>query len=129
MLAADSASFQLPGAKNGGFCHTPLVAVAERSERLALEMALMAEEVSASRAERCGLVTRLLPRQKLYGEARRIAEQLAAADTQQMQRGKQTFYEQREKRSLSEKYLVAEKAMLEMFATPQSQAMVRKFRR
>lgn len=44
VLAADSAAFQLPGAANGGFCHTPAVAVAERSERLALEMALLAEK-------------------------------------------------------------------------------------
>eukprot|EP00434_Breviolum_minutum_P029898 symbB.v1.2.026438.t1/scaffold2642.1/size74247/3 len=112
ILAADNASFQLPGAANGGFCHTPAVALASRAPRLAVEMAFLAEKVSADRAERTGFVNRVVPRQKLYSEARRLAEKLASADPQQIQRGKKVLYQQMSKQSLEEKYQLAEPPML-----------------
>lgn len=62
-------------------------------------------------------------------EAHRIAEKIAEADPEQIQRGKKVFYEQISKGSLAEKYLAAEPSMLKMFSTPASQAMVQKFRR
>ncbi|CAK9071937.1 unnamed protein product [Durusdinium trenchii] len=122
VLAADTAAFQLPGAANGGFCHTPAVAVAQRTSASAVaEMAFLAEKIPAERAERLGLVNRVIPRAKLYSEARKVAEKIAKADPAQIQRGKQVLYQQMLKPTLAEKYACAEPAMLEMFSTPASQ--------
>ncbi|CAK9049653.1 Enoyl-CoA hydratase domain-containing protein 3 [Durusdinium trenchii] len=130
VLAADTAAFQLPGAANGGFCHTPAVAVAQRTSASAVaEMAFLAEKIPAERAERLGLVNRVIPRAKLYSEARKVAEKIAKADPAQIQRGKQVLYQQMLKPTLAEKYACAEPAMLEMFSTPASQEMVKKFQR
>lgn len=129
VLAADSAAFQLPGAASGGFCHTPAVSVAARaaSLRFAVEMALLAERVPAQRAERMGLVNRVVPRVALFQEARAMAEKIAAIEPEHLQRGKLLLYEQAAKSTLAEKYATTEPAMLDMFASDASQAKVKKF--
>ncbi|CAE7208528.1 Echdc3 [Symbiodinium natans] len=129
VLAADSAAFQLPGAATGGFCHTPAVSVAARASslRFAVEMALLAERVPAERAERMGLVNRVVPRVTLFAEARRLAEKIAAITPENLQRGKLLLYEQAAKPTLAEKYRATEPAMLDMFASDASQANVKKF--
>ncbi|CAJ1357332.1 unnamed protein product, partial [Effrenium voratum] len=130
VLAADTAAFQLPGAANGGFCHTPAVPVAARAgKQVAAEMAFLAQKVPAVRAERLGLVNQVLPRVKLASEARKLAERIASFDPEQIQKGKQVLNEQASKSTLEERFQVAQPAMLEMFATPASQKMVAKFRR
>ena len=50
-IAAQSASFALPGGKGGLFCHTPLVAVSRNiGRKRALEMALTGDPISAELA-------------------------------------------------------------------------------
>ncbi|HEY4609503.1 MAG TPA: enoyl-CoA hydratase-related protein, partial [Ilumatobacteraceae bacterium] len=56
-IAAESASFAIPGGKGGLFCHTPLVAVARNiGRKRALEMALTGDPVDAATAASWGLV-------------------------------------------------------------------------
>ena len=56
-VAAESASFAIPGGKGGLFCHTPLVAVARNlSPKRALEMAMTGDAISAATALEWGFV-------------------------------------------------------------------------
>ena len=55
-VAAQSASFAIPGGKGGLFCHTPLVAVARNiGRKRALEMALTGDPIDATIAAEWGL--------------------------------------------------------------------------
>mmetsp|Transcript_14950 Transcript_14950/g.41040 ORF Transcript_14950/g.41040 Transcript_14950/m.41040 type:complete len:294 (+) Transcript_14950:48-929(+) len=130
VVASSSAAFQLPGARDAGFCHTPAVSVAARaaSPRHALELALLAEVVPAVKAKDMGLANRVTPPADLRGEVRRMAERISmVSPAHNMQRGKRTFYEQVAKSTVEEKYAVAEPAMLDMFADPAYQEMIRGF--
>ena len=79
-LAAETARFQMPPAKlgvlyeNGGMARL-VQAVGQLHAR---EMLLTGEPVGASRALAIGLVNRVLPDEQLDGEARRLAQTLAA---------------------------------------------------
>src|SRR4029077_19596628 len=55
-VAADSASFQLPGGKGGLFCHTPIVAIGRNvGRKRALEMAMTGDPIDAATAADWGL--------------------------------------------------------------------------
>ena len=65
-VAAQSASFAIPGGKGGLFCHTPLVAVARNiGRKRALEMALTGDPIDASTAAEWGLINRAVPDDEL----------------------------------------------------------------
>lgn len=65
-VAAESASFAIPGGKGGLFCHTPLVAVARNvGRKRALEMALTGDAIDAATAVDWGLVNRAVPDEEL----------------------------------------------------------------
>ena len=65
-VAADTASFAIPGGKAGQFCHTPLVAVARNiGPKRALEMAMTGDPINAATAAQWGLVNRSVPADQL----------------------------------------------------------------
>jgi enoyl-CoA hydratase/carnithine racemase len=65
-IAAETASFALPGGKGGLFCTTPLVAVARNlSRKRALEMALTGDPIEARTAAEWGLINRSVPADEL----------------------------------------------------------------
>ena len=65
-VAAQSASFAIPGGKGGLFCHTPLVAVARNiGRKRALELALTGDPIDASTAAEWGLINRAVPDDEL----------------------------------------------------------------
>src|SRR3954463_9512193 len=61
-VAAEEASFAIPGGKGGLFCHTPLVAVARSvGRKRALEMALTGDPIDAHTAADWGLINKVVP--------------------------------------------------------------------
>ena len=72
-VAAESASFALPGGKGGWFCHTPAVPVARNVGRKRLmEMALTGDNVPAATAAEWGLINYAVPDDEL--DARTAAD-------------------------------------------------------
>src|SRR5574343_1415056 len=65
-VAADTASFAIPGGKAGLFCHTPLVAVGRNiGRKRALEMALTGDSIDAATAADWGLINHAVPAAEL----------------------------------------------------------------
>jgi enoyl-CoA hydratase/carnithine racemase len=78
-VAAESASFALPGGKGGWFCHTPAVPVARSIGRKRLmELALTGDPIDAERGFELGLVNRLTDPGQALEAALELAETIAA---------------------------------------------------
>ncbi|MEY4377338.1 MAG: hypothetical protein RJB26_1888 [Pseudomonadota bacterium] len=94
-IAADTATFALPGVNIGVFCSTPAVGVARNVARKhAMEMLLTGEPISAEEAARKGLVNRAVPAAELDAIVNALAERIAARSRKVIALGKQAFYEQ-----------------------------------
>jgi enoyl-CoA hydratase/carnithine racemase len=118
VVAAETATFATPGVRIGLFCSTPAVALARAvSTKKAMEMLLTGDAISATEAERIGLVNRVVPSEQLGAETLKLAQQIASASGAALALGKRTFYEQL---SLDRPaaYQVAECAMVENAALP-----------
>jgi enoyl-CoA hydratase/carnithine racemase len=96
-VASDHARFGVNGVNIGLFCSTPMVALTRNIARKhAFEMLTTGEFIDAPRAERLGLVNRVVPAEKLAGETRGLAETVAAKLASAVRIGKRAFYEQAE---------------------------------
>ena len=74
-VAADTATFALPGVNIGVFCSTPAVGVARNiGRKRAMELLLTGAPIDASTALAWGLVNRVVPAADLDAESRRFAE-------------------------------------------------------
>jgi len=94
-VAAESASFAIPGGKGGLFCHTPLVAVARNvGRKRALEMALTGDPVDARTAAEWGLVNRVVPDTDLDAEVADLIGRATRGSAFAKSMGKQGFYAQ-----------------------------------
>lgn len=94
-VAAESASFAIPGGKGGLFCHTPLVAVARNiGRKRALEMALTGDPISAATAADWGLVNRVVPDDRLDAEVDDLVRRSIRGSVRSKALGKSTFYAQ-----------------------------------
>ena len=112
-IAGENARFALPGVNIGLFCSTPLVAVGRAIARKhAMEMALTGDMFDAARAERIGLVNRVVPAGQALSEAIALAQSIATRSAATIAFGKPTFYRQIEA-TLEEAYEIAERAMVE----------------
>ncbi|HEY4311914.1 MAG TPA: enoyl-CoA hydratase [Pirellulales bacterium] len=121
VIAAETATFATPGVRIGLFCSTPAVALARAvSTKKAMEMLLTGDAITATEAERIGLVNRVVPSDQLAAETLKLARQIASASGAVLALGKRTFYEQL---SLDRPaaYKVAECAMVENAALPDAQ--------
>jgi enoyl-CoA hydratase/carnithine racemase len=77
----------------GLFCMGPAVPLSRSlGRKLALEMLLTGDFIDAERAERIGLVNKVVPQEKLMEEAIHLANKLASKSPIALQMGKQTFY-------------------------------------
>ena len=77
----------------GLFCMGPAVPLSRSLWRkLALEMLLTGDFIDAERAERIGLVNKVVPQDKLMDEAMNLATKLASKSPIALQMGKQAFY-------------------------------------
>ncbi len=94
-VAADSARFATPGVKIGLFCTTPMIPVSRAvGRKRAMEMLLTGRFISAPEAERFGLVNRVVPRDQLTDETRKLALEIAQYSKFTVAFGKQAFYSQ-----------------------------------
>ncbi len=94
-VAAQSASFAIPGGKGGLFCHTPLVAVARNiGRKRALEMALTGDAIDAVTAADWGLVNRVVPDDELDAAVGDLMARSTRGSARSKALGKEGFYEQ-----------------------------------
>lgn len=95
VVAAEDSRFATPGVKIGLFCSTPMVALSRAvPAKLALEMLLTGDPISAAEAKAAGLVNRIVPAAELDSAARGLAEKIATASGSVIGLGKQAFYRQ-----------------------------------
>jgi len=77
----------------GLFCMGPAVPLSRSlGRKLALEMLLTGDFIDAERAERIGLVNKVVPQDKLLDETMNLATKLASKSPIALQMGKQAFY-------------------------------------
>jgi enoyl-CoA hydratase/carnithine racemase len=95
VVAEEGARFATPGVKIGLFCSTPMVALSRAvPAKLALEMLLTGEMISAQAAREAGLVNRVVPAAELATATRALAEKIITASATVVGLGKQAFYRQ-----------------------------------
>ena len=106
-VASTEARFATPGVNLGAFCATPAVALGRNvSRKHAMEMLLTGESIDAARAERIGLVNRVVPPEALEAEIDALARRIASRSPSAISSGKQMFYRQLELR-VSDAYALA----------------------
>lgn len=94
-VAADTATFALPGVNIGLFCSTPAVGVARNiGRKRAMEMLLTGEMVDAKTALEWGLVNRVVPLDHLDAEVHRLADLIRSKSAAVIALGKKNFYQQ-----------------------------------
>src|SRR5712692_590539 len=94
-VAADTATFAMPGINIGVFCSTPAVGVARNvGRKRAMEMLLTGEPIDAATALSWGLVNRVVPASALDAEIRRFTDIILARSPAAIRIGKEAFYKQ-----------------------------------
>jgi enoyl-CoA hydratase/carnithine racemase len=94
-VAAQSASFALPGGKGGLFCHTPLVAVARNlGRKRALEMALTGDPIDAVTACEWGLINAVVLDDELESATADLLRRATRGSALSKGLGKLAFYAQ-----------------------------------
>jgi enoyl-CoA hydratase/carnithine racemase len=95
-VASSHATFATPGVKIGLFCTTPMVPLVRCvPHRLALEMLLTGEPISADRALSAGLVNRVVPPEELDTAVDELCAAIRRSSFHVVRLGKRAFYEQR----------------------------------
>jgi enoyl-CoA hydratase/carnithine racemase len=110
-VAADSATFAMPGVNIGVFCSTPAVGVVRNiGRKRAMEMLLTGEPIDATTALSWGLVNRVVPANMLDSEIKRFTDVILSRSPAAIRFGKQAFYSQVD-RPLGAAYDLAGEAM------------------
>ena len=92
-VAANTATFATSGINNGLFCGTPSVTVGRNvGKKRALDMLFTGQAIDAEAALRDGLVSRVVPPEKLDEETMALARHIADQPPQQIATGKAMFY-------------------------------------
>ncbi len=94
-VASTEAKFATPGVKIGLFCTTPMVPLVRSiPAKIAMEMLLTGQPLSAERALQVGLVNRVVAADQLDAEIKQLTDALCASSSLTLQIGKQAFYDQ-----------------------------------
>jgi len=110
-VAADSATFALPGVNIGVFCSTPAVGVARNvGRKRAMEMLLTGDMIDAQTALAWGLVNRVVAPAALDAGIRHFTDIILARSPATIRLGKQVFYRQIE-RPLDDAYAITSETM------------------
>lgn len=95
VVASEQARFATPGVKIGLFCTTPMVPlVRSLPSKIAMEMLLTGNLLSAQRAYELGFINRVVPEDQLDTTIAELAEQIASASPLTIATGKAAFYDQ-----------------------------------
>jgi enoyl-CoA hydratase/carnithine racemase len=117
-VAAESASFALPGGKGGWFCHTPAVPVARSIGRKRLmEMAMTGDPVPATVAADWGLINYAVPDAELDARVDDLLARATRGSRYGKGVGKQTLYAQLD-RPEADAYAIAVEVMAALSQTP-----------
>ncbi|NWW74100.1 ECHD3 protein, partial [Climacteris rufus] len=94
-VASEKSQFATPGVNIGLFCSTPAVALGRSLPRkVALEMLFTGEPLSAQEALMHGLVSKVVPEEKLEEETMKISQKICESSKSVLALGKATFYRQ-----------------------------------
>lgn len=94
-VAADDAKFATPGVKIGLFCTTPMVPLVRSvPPKLAMEMLLTGQPISAQRALAAGLINLVVPPSELRSATNSLAEAILQTSPMVIRLGKAAFYRQ-----------------------------------
>lgn len=111
--ASTHARFATPGVNIGLFCSTPMVALSRNlSNKHAMEMLLSGDMITASEAERFGLINGAVEPDRLAEQTLAMARTIASKSALTVKIGKEAFYRQREM-ALSDAYDYAATVMVE----------------
>lgn len=92
-VAATDARFATPGVKIGLFCTTPMVPLIRNiPAKVAMEMLVTGQPISAQRAYEIGLVNRVVPLEQLDACISEFTQAIVSASPLVMRMGKQAFY-------------------------------------
>ncbi len=110
-VAADTATFALPGVNIGVFCTTPAVGVGRNvARKRVMEMLLTGKPIDAATALAWGLVNRVVPAERLDETVRELVDAILAKSPAVIRNGKRAFYDQLD-RPLADAYDFAGRAM------------------
>lgn len=128
-VAAEGATFATSGVNIGLFCSTPMVALSRNVPRkVAMEMLLLGEFVSADRAAEVGLVNRVVPLEDLEDASMELARTIAGKSPVAVKIGKRAFYEQLEM-PLADAYAFGGRVMAENMMAQDAEAGIGAFTR
>jgi len=97
VVAAESATFATPGIKIGLFCSTPMVALSRAvPAKLAMQMLLTGDPISARQALAAGLVNVVAPLDELEAATAELSARVVRFSPYVTGLGKQAFYRQRD---------------------------------
>mgnify|MGYP000919601501 CR=1 FL=1 len=126
-IAADTATFAIPGGKAGLFCHTPLVAVSRNlGRKRALEMAMTGDPIDAATAAQWGLINRAVPADQLEAATLDLIRRATRGSAMAKSVGKQAYYRQMELPQ-NQAYELACELMASGCLTPDGQEGIRAF--
>jgi len=126
-VSVDSARFGVNGIDAGLFCATPSVPlVRNMAPKLAMEMLLTGEFISAGEARARGLVNRVVEASSLDDEIEQLVGAILAKPREAVAIGKQLFYQQREM-GVAAAYQLASQTMACNMVHPVAQEGVQAF--
>ncbi|XP_029472264.1 enoyl-CoA hydratase domain-containing protein 3, mitochondrial [Rhinatrema bivittatum] len=112
-VASDTSRFATPGVNVGLFCSTPGVALGRSVPRkVALEMLFTGEPISAREALLHGLLSKVVPEEKLEEETMKVARRICQTSWSIVALGKATFYKQMAQ-GLSDAYRMTSQVMVD----------------
>jgi enoyl-CoA hydratase/carnithine racemase len=93
VVASEDAVFQTPGVNIGVFCLTPMIPL-QRSigRKRAMEMLITGDPISATEAERLGLVNKIVPEGRHVEASVELAEKISGKSRVAYKIGKPAFY-------------------------------------
>lgn len=94
-VCSENASFSTPGASVGIFCSTPGVALVRAiPSKVAADMLFTGEPISAQQALLCGLVSRVVPAERLDEEISKVTASILSKSRSVIELGKKFLYTQ-----------------------------------
>ena len=94
-VASTEAKFATPGVKIGLFCTTPMAPLVRNiPAKIAMEMLLTGQPISAQRACEAGLVNRVVPPDQLDAAVQALVDAIVVSSPQTIRIGKEAFYDQ-----------------------------------
>lgn len=126
-VVTEKSSFATPGVNVGLFCSTPAVAIGRAVPRkVAMEMLFTGAPITAQDALLHGLVSKVVPEERLEEETLAVARRVCQASRPVVALGKATFYRQMAQ-GRDAAYATASRVMVENLALTDGQEGIRAF--